>query len=98
MESGAAIQRGGASRVRRGFAVLLSLVVPGAGHFLLGRFRRGVAWALAVAVLGEVALFTMPVSVWVFAIAITVVLAGRVGGTGRYYICVGGRWAARFVH
>jgi signal peptidase I len=38
--------------VRRVLAFLLSLATPGAGHFLFGAFRRGVAWAAGTAALG----------------------------------------------
>jgi signal peptidase I len=67
-------------RVRRVSAVLLSLVMPGAGHFLLGAFRRGAAWAVGLAVLGLLLLFATPVSLLIVSALIGVVvgLVGRV--------------------
>jgi signal peptidase I len=42
------------SRGRRVPACLLSLVTPGAGHFLVRRFRRGAAWEVGLPALGFV--------------------------------------------
>jgi signal peptidase I len=50
------------SRARRIVAVLLSLVAPGAGHFLLGAFRRGTIWAVGLATLGFGLLVATPAS------------------------------------
>src|SRR5215813_7616863 len=44
-------------RLRRVAAVLLSLGAPGAGHFLLGAFRRGAGWVAGIAILWLVLLF-----------------------------------------
>jgi hypothetical protein len=66
------------SRVWRVFAVVLSLSAPGTGHFLLGRFPRGVAWALGLTILGPTVLSTMPVSLWTFVVALLIALVGRV--------------------
>jgi signal peptidase I len=49
---------------RRVVACIVSLVSPGAGHFLLGRNRRGVAWAVGTSVIGLGLLFILPVSLW----------------------------------
>jgi hypothetical protein len=43
--------------VLRVFAVLLSLASPGCGHFLIGTFRRGVAWVVGSTVLGMTMMF-----------------------------------------
>lgn len=42
----------GSGRARRIVTVLLALIQLGAGHFPLGSFRRLIAWAVGVAVLG----------------------------------------------
>lgn len=55
-------------RVSRIFAFVLSLVAPGAGHFLLGRMRRGVAWAIGGAVFGLALLFTLPIAFFTMAL------------------------------
>jgi len=52
-------------RLRRVSAVLLSLAQPGAGHFLLGAFRRGIAWVTGLMILWLLLLFAVPVSRWV---------------------------------
>jgi len=65
---GAAGERG-----RRVLAILLSLVVPGAGHFVLGAFGRGVAWASAPTVLMLSAFFLMPVSLTPFLVCVLIV-------------------------
>lgn len=57
--------------------VLLSLIVPGAGHFLRGAFWRGIAWAVSLAGLGWAALFLLPPTL----VALAVLLAGA--GLGR---------------
>jgi signal peptidase I len=56
------------------------LLSPGAGHFLLGAFRRGAAWAVGVAGLAFVILFAAPISVWRLSILISagVTVLGRV--------------------
>jgi signal peptidase I len=64
-------------RVMRVSAVLLSLAEPGAGHFLLGAFRRGAAWAVGLAVLGLALLFATPVSL-LTPVAVAIGLFGRV--------------------
>src|SRR5262245_1965388 len=67
-------------RVRRVSAVLLSLVMPGAGHFLLGAFRRGTAGAVGLALLGLLLLFATPVALLIISAVIGVAggLVGRV--------------------
>jgi signal peptidase I len=40
-------QNGRVGEGRRAFAVVLALAVPGAGHAVLGRWRRGIGWAAA---------------------------------------------------
>jgi signal peptidase I len=69
-----------AGRLRRVSAVLLSLVVPGAGHFLLGAFRRGVARAVGLTIFGLLLLFAAPVSLLMVSVLIGVVvgIVGRV--------------------
>jgi signal peptidase I len=65
-------------RARRVLAILLSLVAPGAGHFLLGTFGRGVAWAIGLTVLVLSAFFLMPVSLAPFVVCALIVSIGRV--------------------
>ena len=58
-------------RPRRSWLVLvfvLSLVAPGAGHFLRGSLRRGFAWALALTGLGLAFIFAMPITFLTIAI------------------------------
>ena len=70
-----------AGRVRRVSAVLLSFAKPGAGHFLLGAFRRGIAWAVGIVILWLLLLFAAPVSLWLLILLSSWVLGilGRVG-------------------
>jgi len=70
-----------AGRVRRVSAVLLSFAKPGAGHFLLGAFRRGIAWAVGIVMLWLLLLFAAPVSLWLLILLSSWVLGilGRVG-------------------
>jgi signal peptidase I len=72
------------SRGRRITATVLSLIVPGAGHFLLGAFRRGAAGAVGLALIGFLLLFAMPVSLLTF----TALLALAVGIGGRIAMAV----------
>jgi hypothetical protein len=67
-------------RVRRVSAVLLSLWMRGAGHFLLGAFRRGAAWAVGLPLLGLLLLFATPAPLVIVSMLIVglVSLAGRV--------------------
>ena len=61
----AGIQGPGSLRTRRTVRIvgcLLSLVSPGAGQFLLGGIRRGIAWAVGTAAVVFGLLFVMPVS------------------------------------
>ena len=60
--------------VRRISAVLLSLVTPGAGHFLLGAFRRGAAWTVGLAILGLLLLVATPGSLLIVSVMIAVVV------------------------
>lgn len=60
-------------RARRVIAFLVSLIQPGAGHFLLGNLPRGVAWVLGLAVVGVALVFAMPVSPLTIAIGVIVV-------------------------
>ena len=72
-------------RLRRVSAVLLSLVEPGAGHFLLGAFRRGIAWAAGIAIFGPLLLFAAPVSFWLSfwpLSLLSVVVIGILGRAG----------------
>ena len=75
LENNARIRGAGYRRI---LAIVLSLAAPGAGHFLMGRFRRGVAWALGLIVLGLTLLFTIPVSLATFVLGVVIVLVGRV--------------------
>ena len=58
--------------------MLLSLVQPGVGHFLLGSFRRGVVWVVGIAGVGLCLLFVMPVSLVAILLTLVVVVAGYV--------------------
>jgi hypothetical protein len=44
----------------------------------MGRFRRGVVWALGLIVLGLTLLFTIPVSLTTFVVGMVIILVGRV--------------------
>ena len=68
-------------RLRRVAAVLLSLGAPGAGHFLLGAFRRGVAWVAGIAILWLVLLFAASPSLW-FLILLSGGVLGILGRVG----------------
>ena len=60
MEDKPADQSKGPGRGKRAIASLLSLIQPGAGHLLLGNFRRGIIWAVGVAGIGLALLFAVP--------------------------------------
>lgn len=77
MMNSAGAETAAPGRVRRVSAVVLSLVVPGAGHFLLGAFRRGAAWAAGLAVLGLSLLFATTVSLLAL-VAVVVAVLGHV--------------------
>ena len=64
----------------RTLAVVLSILAPGAGHFLIGRFRRGAVWALAVPTLASSVLLAVrgPHLVRGALLAIGISLVGRV--------------------
>ena len=64
-------------RARRVLAILLSLVAPGAGHFVLGIFGRGVAWGISLTALVLAAFFLMPVSAAPFVACVLIVSVGR---------------------
>jgi len=68
-------------RLRRVAAVLLSLGAPGAGHFLLGAFRRGVGWVAGIAILWLVLLFAASPSLW-FLILLSGGVLGILGRVG----------------
>ena len=80
MEDRPTDQRKRPSRGRRLVAFLLSLIQPGAGHFLLGSFRRGTIWAVGVAAVGLAFLFALPVGLLAIALALAVSIIGRVAG------------------
>jgi signal peptidase I len=63
----------------RVFAVLLSLCAPGVGHVLIGAFRRGLAWAIGLPLLGLVVLFAVPMSLVAFAAALVILVGAYVG-------------------
>jgi TM2 domain-containing membrane protein YozV len=65
-------------RGRRVVAVVLSLIQPGAGHFLLGRFRRGIAWLVGLAGVVLVLLFAMPLNFVTIVAAIVILPVTRV--------------------
>src|SRR5437879_3250529 len=67
----------GHGRGKRALAFLLSLIQPGAGHFLLGSFRRGVIWAVGVAGIGLACLFALPVGLLAITIALTASIVGH---------------------
>jgi signal peptidase I len=67
------------SSIRRDVAVLLTLLAPGAGHFLVGTFRRGLAWAIGLPIAMCVVLLAMPVSLSAFLVAILIALLAYVG-------------------
>lgn len=63
----------------RVLAVLLSLCFPGAGHALIGAFRRGLAWAIGLPLLGLVMLFAVPMSLLAFAAVLVIMVGAYVG-------------------
>jgi len=63
----------------RVLAVLLSLCFPGAGHALIGAFRRGLAWAIGLPLLALVVLFVVPMSLVAFAAALLILVGTYVG-------------------
>jgi len=93
------------SPVRRVCAVLLSLILPGAGHCLLGAFRRGVVWLVALSVLRILLPYAGPLAATIWS-ALAVVIVGRVAaGIDAAWIVgptppwgrVAGAWAALLV-
>jgi len=70
------VRKPGVGRFRRVWAVLLSLVLPGAGHCLLGAFRRGVGWPVVLGILGLLLLYAVPVAVTIWS-QLVVNIAGR---------------------
>lgn len=62
-----AIEGSGVRPLRRGAAVVLSLIIPGAGQCLLVAFRRGVVWAVGLAIVRVVLLFAAPVAATVWS-------------------------------
>ena len=106
MENGSNRHVSGVGRARRVVACLLSLVAPGAGHFLLGSFRRGTAWALGLTVLGFALLFTIPIGIASLLIVAAIALLGQVAAavdavrltaTRPSWMMVGVAWAALLV-
>ena len=69
------VRKPGIGRLRRVSAVLVTLLLPGAGHFLLGAFRRGVVWAVGLVLVGLLLLFAAPVSITI----VTNLVAGVLG-------------------
>ena len=65
--------------MRRAAAVLLSLLAPGAGHVLMGRFARGVGWGVALVLLGVGFVFVLPITITAFLAAVVVAILVRVG-------------------
>jgi len=63
----------------RVLAVLLSLCFLGAGHALICAFRRGLAWAIGLPLLGLVLLFVVPMSLVAFAAALLILVGAYVG-------------------
>jgi signal peptidase I len=61
---------------RRLLAFLLSLILPGAGHFLLGHFHRGVVWAVGVTSVRLALLFALPIGLLPLASAFAVKIIG----------------------
>jgi signal peptidase I len=69
----------GPGRGLRILAFLLSLVSPGAGHFLVGYVRRGFMWAIGLAAIGLAVIFTLPIALilWMFAASAILIPLGR---------------------
>jgi signal peptidase I len=61
---------------RRLIAFLLCLILPGAGHFLLGHFQRGTIWAVGVAGIRLGLLFALPIGLLPLVFAFTVKIIG----------------------
>jgi signal peptidase I len=59
-------------------AVVLTLIQPGAGHFLLGHFRRGAMWAVALTIGGILLLLVIPLSLVALAIGAALGLVARI--------------------
>jgi signal peptidase I len=63
---------------RRTLAFFLSLAQPGAGHFLLGHFRRGIAWAVALPAAVLVLVVAAPIHIVFMLVALLVSYGGLV--------------------
>ena len=87
----------------KGLAFILSLIQPGAGHFLVGRFRRGIVWAVVCLVVSAVIVATVHVNGWTLLLGVVLGLGSRIGcsvdsarGTPRrprWFVLIGA-WAA----
>ena len=66
----------GIGRFRRVGAALVSLLVPGAGHCVVGAFRRGVVWAVGLPILQILLLYAVPVAATIWS-QLLVTIAGR---------------------
>ena len=71
-------ERTGSRPVLRAFAVLLSLVRPGLGHFLVGRFLRGAVWVFGLELLLLAAIRTIPLTLWIFALVLAITVIGPI--------------------
>ena len=67
----------GVGRARRVFAALLSLLLPGAGHCLVGAFGRGVVWAFCLPILQLLLLYTVPIAATI-GTQFVVTIVGRI--------------------
>lgn len=72
------VRQPGVGPYRRLCAVLLSLILPGAGQCLLGAFRRGFVWPVGLAVLHLLILYAAPIAAAVWS-QLVVAIAGRAG-------------------
>lgn len=77
MNDTSVVQTSGIGRFRRVGAVLLSLALPGAGHCLVGAFRRGVIWAVGLPILQLLLLYAAPVAAIIWS-QLLVTIAGRI--------------------
>jgi hypothetical protein len=70
-------QRSGSGRGRQVVAVLLSLIQPGAGHYLVGSFRRGTLWVVGLTGVAVLFLLAVPIRVTTLLAALAVAFIAR---------------------
>jgi signal peptidase I len=78
MENRPADRRKGFHGGKRLIAFLLCLILPGAGHFLLGHFHRGIVWAVGVTGVRLALLFALPIGLLPLVLAFAVKILGPV--------------------